>query len=262
MRRPTKAVATLSLVAVCLYFPLYAQADVSSRLVMDKVYSGYDKKHECWLAMDSENNQRYCMKIDRTDKITADTGERLYVLAVGDAVDDDGEPNGSHAMSGLVGAFVVEERNNKVEIVHGDPKIRMGASGSAPTKWKLTKLGPSGYWGWQNTSGDCHQGYCGSRYAILAPYGKKIRDLAGITASFDDSGACRDKRCEAQSSSIDSKLEVDSTQINAKVFPLLISVTGRDKGKKLAQKTWNIPFDPKKWSYIEPKGWPLQGADF
>ena len=258
MSRSTKVIPTLVLVAVSLYFSKSAHAEVSSKQVLDKVYGRYDKKHDCWLTMDAGNNQRYCMKIDRSDKISANTGQRLYVLAVGTAVDDEGKPEEAHVLSGLVGAFVVEERNGQAEIVAADPKIQMGASGSAPTKWKLTKLGPSDYWGWQNTSGDCHQGYCGSRYSILAPYGKKIRDLAGFVATFDDAGACINKRC----SSIESKLEIDSTQINKKVFPLLITVTGIDKGKKLAPKTWTLPFNPAKWSYIEPKQWPLKERDF
>lgn len=257
-----QGVATLSLVIIFLYGPLYAQADLAAQRVLEKVYSGYDTKHACWLALDEAQQQRYCMKMDRTDTLTTDTGPRLYVLVVGEAVDEAGEPNGSHATPGLVGAFVVEERQGRAEIVHGHPKIPLGAHGAAPTQWHWLKLGPADYWGWQNTAGDCHQGSCGSRYTILAPYGKTIRDLARITASFDDSGACPDTRCAAHSSSIDSTLAVDSTRINEKVFPLRITVMGRAKGKKLAQKTWTIPFDPKQWLYLEPKGWPLHGADF
>lgn len=257
-----RTIASVAIAAATLYLPLAAHAELSPKKLLEKVYGGFDKKHDCWLAMDSENNQRYCMKFVRSDKISSETGQRLYVMVAGDAVDNEGTPNGSHVTAGLVGAFVVEEKNGQVEIVAGDAKIPMGASGVAPVKWKFIKLGASDYWGWQTTWGDCHQGQCGSRYSILAPSGKKIRELAGFAAEFSNGGACMDKRCEINSASIESKLEVDATRINEKVFPLEVTVSGRDKGKKIAPKTWTIPFNSAKWSYLEPKDWPLKNADF
>lgn len=245
-------------------FPVCTMADLSAKAVLDKAYPTYDAKHQCWLAEDDENGQRYCMKIDRTDNITADTGSRLYILMAGEAVDDKGEPNGSHATPGLIGAFVVEEHDGKPELLASNAKIPLGANGFAPTQWKFVKLGPSDYWGWQNESGDCHQGYCGSGYSILASYGKTIRDLTSFAASFDDSGACTDteKRCEANSTSIESKLEIDASQSSEKVFQLRITVSGELHGKELTPQTWTLPFDPKQWQYTEPKDWPLKGAEF
>jgi hypothetical protein len=250
------------LMAAMLAAPLSAQADVTPKQVLDKVYGNYDKKHGCWIAVDTENDQRYCMKLYRSDKVSAEGGQRLYLLVAGDAVDERGESNGSHATAGMVGAFVIEQRASGAEMSAGDAKILLGASGSGPTKWKLVKLGPSDYWGWQNSAGDCHQGYCGSRYVILAPYGKKIRDLAGIVESYSDGGACGDKRCERKSSSLETKLEIDSTRLDEKVFPLLVTVAGQDKGKRLAPKTWTVPFDAAKWSYAQPANWPLRDRDF
>lgn len=80
------------------------------------------------------------MKIDRTDKMVVDGVSRTYILATGTAIDDQGEENGSHASAGLVGAFVIEEAAGKVQLVFGDAKIAVGASGSAPTKWKFVNL--------------------------------------------------------------------------------------------------------------------------
>lgn len=248
--------------AALLAAPLSAQADVSPKQVLDKTYGNFDRKHACWIAIDTENDQRYCMKVDRTDKVSAEGGQRLYILVAGEAVDERGEPNGSHASAGMVGAFVVEQRAGGAEIIAGDPKILVGASGIGPTKWKLVKLGPADYWGWLNSAGDCHQGYCGSRYVILAPQGKKIRDVAGIVESYSDAGACGDARCERKSSSLETKLEIDATRIGEKVFPLLVTVTGQDKGKKLAPKTWTVPFDTAKWSYAQPANWPLRDREF
>lgn len=226
--------------------------------VLNKVYSGYDKKNQCWIAFDQE--QRYCMKIDKINSTSTKMGDRIYVVVAGVAVNTEGEPDINHATLGLVGAFVIQQHNNRSEIISGNPKIAMGSNSIGPTEWKWVKLGPSDYWSWLNSWGDCHQGYCGTRYAILAPYKKTIRDLSVIIASFTDEGNCVEEKCN--STTINSSLEIDSTQINEKVFPLLITVTGTNEGKKLTPKTWTIPFNTEKWSYLEPKNWPLKDREF
>lgn len=238
--------------------PASTTSQTIAQSVLNKVYSGYDKKHQCWLVVDNE--QRYCMKIDKIDSVSTEIGDRLYVLVTGVAVNNEGESDTNHAILGLVGGFVIEQRNNRSEIIAGHPKISAGSSGTGPTEWQFVKLGPLDYWGWQNTWGDCHQGYCGTRYSILAPHNKTIKDLAGIIASFTDEGHCVDEKCN--STTIDSNLEIDATQINEKVFPLMITVSGTNEGKKLTPKTWTIPFDTKKWSYVEPKDWPLKDREF
>ncbi len=255
-RFPRSIILAAMVVSSCCV-PMLALAEMSAEQALNTMYEKYDQKHSCWITVAGENNQRYCMKVDSTKKISAASRQRLYVLVVGNAIDNKGEPNGAHVTEGLVGAFVLEERNGDPEIIAANPKIMIGASGEAPTGWKLSKLGPANYWGWQNTSGDCHQGYCGSRYAILAPSGKGIRDLAGFIASYDDSGVGNDN-----STTIDSKLEMDTTQTNSTVFPLLVTITGTDQGKALVARTWTLPFDPKGGAYIVPKDWPLNGRDF
>lgn len=262
MRPHPGFVLVIVVVMVCAGLVTGTAAEFSAPKVLQSVYGRYDKKHECWMTTDAENTQRYCMQLDHAEIISTDMGPRLYVLAAGNAVDATGEPDGAHVTPGLVGAFVVAEQQGQIKILHGKPTITIGASGNAPRQWRFVKLGPSDYWGWYNTSADCHQGYCGSRYVILAPYGNTIRDLAGFVASFGDGGACGDKRCAGRITDLDSTLEVDATQIHTKVFPLRITVTGKDQGKRLAPKTWTLPFNPTTWTYIAPKNWPLAGRDF
>lgn len=239
-----------------------AAAELSAQKVLSSVYGRYDKQHACWIATEAENQQRYCMKLDHAETISTDTGPRLYILAAGNAVDAAGAEDGGHVTPGLVGAFVVAEQQGQTQILHGKPNITVGANGQAPRQWRFVKLGPSDYWGWHNVAGDCHQGYCGSRHIILAPYGKTIKNVAGFVASFNDGGACGDTRCAGRSTDLDSKLDIHATQIHVPVFPLRITVTGRDKGRKLAPKTWILPFNPAKWAYTQPKDWPLAGRDF
>lgn len=238
---------------ILFVLPVLAQAELSAEAVMNRVYAGYDKKLDCWQAEDKEG--RYCMKIEHSAKVDTESGQRLYVLATGDMAD------GGHANSGLVGAFVVEEQQGKLAILHADAYMTYGSNGIAPRDWTFVKLGSKDYWGWRGTTGWIGQGYSIAQYAILAPYGKKIRDLAGFNESYDDSGACREDSetaCANISTSINSSLEIDSSVTDAKVFPLKITVTGKEKGQDLGSKTWVFPFDEKKWSYTQPDSWTLK----
>lgn len=247
---------------VLFTIPLAAQAELSSKQILNNIYKEYDQKHQCWITISEE--QRYCLKIDREDHIKADTGQRLYLLMAGDAVDEQGEVNGGHVTSGLIAAFIIEEQNGKTEIIASESDIQMGSYGSAPTQWQLIKLGAGDYWGWKNTHSYGNQGIFGGRYALLAPYGKKIRDIANLPSDYTNGGACREddeKKCAQISTEIESKLSVDDSDPNAKVYPLKITVTGRVKGKELPAKTWTLPFDTKKWFYIEPADWALKDLD-
>jgi hypothetical protein len=49
MRYFPKAVTSLCLAAAGLYFSVYAHAELSAKAMLDKVYSEYDKKHQCWI---------------------------------------------------------------------------------------------------------------------------------------------------------------------------------------------------------------------
>jgi hypothetical protein len=244
-----------------LLIPSAAQAELSAEAVLNQVYDSYDKKHDCWLTTDNEK-QRYCMKLDHSAKIDTAAGQRLYVLAAGDWIDAQGENTAGHGNSGLVGAFVVEEQQGKPVILHSNAQITMGSFGIAPTGWVFVKLGAEDYWGWHNITGWTGQGYTFGYYAILAPYGKSIRNLIpdDFIQNYDDRGACSEdeKTCATSTAEIESALAFDSSQIDANVFPLRLTVTGKDNGKTLEAKVWTIPFDKKTWSYPMPANWILK----
>ena len=262
-----------------------SQNPLTAKQILDQAYPVYDQKHACWISDDGDGS-RYCMKLDTEQKLTLKEAERLYVIASGELVDEQGESIASHANIGSVGAFVAETRNGKSEVIAANPAIQAGASGIGPTGWKLVKLGPADYWGWQNTWGDCHQGYCGNRYSILAPYGKSVKEIGSMTADYDTSGACggattdkldesgntildekgepiqMDLSCEQTSITMGSTLRIDTRNAKAKVYPMLITVTGYDKGVQIPPKAWRFTFDSKKWQYQQPANYPLAEADF
>jgi ribosomal protein L40E len=234
-------------------------AEEISKQLMKTAYGDYDQKYSCWKAKDADG-QDYCMRIARTDKIMTNEGERIYVLATGGTVNEEGEPDGAHVQPGLVGAFVIKDAGNAYEVIASDPNIPMGAFGSAPDEWEFVQFGPSDYWGWQSQTGDMHQGYAGGSYVFLAIYGKKVRDIGGITSYFSNEGAVGDDSDEA--TSLETKLKIDTTATGVKVYPLLITVSGKEGGKKFSEKTWKIPFDEKQWKYVAPPDWPLADADY
>ena len=269
---------------VLLTFVACGQKPLTSKQVLDQAYPIYDQKHACWISDDGDAG-RYCLKLDGEQKLTLKDSERLYVLVSGNLVDENGENSGGHVSIGAVGAFVAEARDGKSQVIAANPLIPAGAFGVGPVKWKLVKLGPADYWGWQNSWGDCHQGYCGSRYSILAPFGKSVKEIGFITAEYDDSGACSgmtekldddgnvvtdengepievEVDCNKTSTTIQSKLKIDNKNSNVKVYPLLIILTGRDKGRDLKPKSWVFKFDNKKWQYKDPAGYPIANADF
>lgn len=280
----TRNIKYLACLLLLLFVSACSQKPLTAKQILDQAYPVYDQKHACWISDDSEGG-RYCMKLDSEQKLTLKDSERLYVIASGELVDDQGVSNAGHANIGSVGTFVAETRNGKSEVIAANPAIQAGASGIGPTGWKLVKLGPADYWGWQNTWGDCHQGYCGSRYSILAPYGKSVKEIGFITSEYDDTGACGgmtdkldengdavldengepiqvDVDCNKSSSQVKSTLKVDAKNPDVKVFPLLISLSGSDKGEKVDSKLWVFNFDSKNWKYKEPANYPLADKDF
>lgn len=240
----------------------FAEPELPNNLksALNEIYEGYSDKHQCWRYHADEPDYFYCFKLDRVDFLKNDQESRAYLLLTGSKYNEDGE-SGAHVDSGMVGAFVLSNDTQNIKVLAGSLSIPVGAFGQAPTGWQWVKLGPSNYWGWKNTWGDAHQGIGGSRYSILAPYGKGIKDVAGFVESYSDEGNC-DTESGCKPTIYNSLLEIDSTQIQDKVFPLMVTVSGNEKGKALKEKTWSIPFDTKTWSYQEPSNWPLKDLDF
>ena len=261
MRQLSKTAQVSLLAAPILLTPATGQPASSVAQILNEFYDGYDARNGCWRALADDPQAYYCFKIDRTDRLQSDTGPRIYVLLTGQILDQSGETAGTHVESGLVGALVLSEAESGLEIIASEPRIPMGSFGSSPTEWKLVKLGPSDYWGWLNSTWDAHGGFSGSRYSLLAPYGRHIQELAGFVGSYSDEGTCTNEHA-CRATTLDSKLEIDSSQASEKVFPLKITVTGKIDGKVIAPSTWTLPFDSKTWSFIEPGNWPLAERDF
>lgn len=257
-RRPQRPVAGALLGALVVASSMVS-AHPAVDSILSRIYDGYDQKNACWRVRSETPGGYCCLKIDRQDRIKTTSGERLYLLLAGECFDRERKPEDAHVSTGMIGALVFALGELDVSLLAGDPRMPMGSWGIAPTDWTLVKLGASDYWGWLSTLGYTGQGSMRSVYSILAPYGKRIRDLGGkdgIKAGFDDAAACAEAY-GCSTTALETKLDIDSRQIDARVFPLRVTLTGQIEGRPFEPKTWTFPFDPASWTYIEPDDWPL-----
>ncbi|MGV6810130.1 MAG: hypothetical protein ACWA5U_09670 [bacterium] len=234
-----------------------------SPIIQEKItrfYSEYDKKRQCWVAKDQyDSNLHYCLKIEKIKVIKTDQGKRHYILLSGEILDEQQESASSHASSGLVAAFIFQEN----QLIAHNAYYPLGSFGKPPEGWSMIKLSENDYWAWFNTWGDCHFGHCGGRYVLLAPYEKSIKNIADFTSDYSDSGTGKFEN--GGGTELESTLIVDTTQQaekNTGIYPLKINIKGLNAGKAVQKTEWIIPFNRKKWGYIEPRNWPLANREF
>lgn len=227
---------------------------------MEKSYGQFYAKHACWRT--TYEDRTYCMKVTRMDRVAADTGERFYLLVGGQPLDEGGEPETAHVLSGLVGAFVFEIHPGETELVASNKSMYIGASGVVPENWELVKLATTGYYGWRTTWGDCHMGQCGSRLTILAPFGKSVKDVAAFNVGYSDGGACDTQECPNGKSSVESTVTIDASATGSEIHPLLVAFKGKMEGRNLAGTARRLDFDRKAWRYAVPSDWPLADVEF
>lgn len=228
--------------------------------MMNQIYGAQDPRHGCWMLTFEETP--FCMKIAQSEiKVLA--GERhLYAIATGQGIDQNGETITTHALQGLVGAFIVGEKNGRSAFVAQSTRIQAGTMGAAPHEWTLMKLGANDNWGWQGQYSDCHQGYCGSRMIILANRAGTVGEVGNLPTEYDDTGACSDDACTEKSSTLRSTVTVGKLPGNSEFFDLLVTVTGTSNGEMLEEKVWTLQFNSAKHAYVAPSDWPFADRDF
>jgi hypothetical protein len=255
MKKLSKPILLLAI--IILSFPVFIEAKISPSVfnLLNQVYGNYDAKRKCWVTpIEGSSESYYCMKITKSNIINTKSGKRNYLVLTSDVINKSGEEISSHAASGKAGLFIIDLRGAK--LLAAKPEIFLGSFGMVPKEWNLIKLAPSDYWGWQTSFSYVGMGLYFNYYIIFAPYGKMgIKELTTIVADYDDSGA-------GGSTEISAKIKVDNLQVNKRVFPLKVKITGKINGKKLRVRTWVLPFNTRKWQYVKPKRWPLANFDY
>jgi len=221
-------------------------------------YPNYDKQNNCWVVKSKEfSDNHYCLLITQSKVIETQSGKRRYLVLTGTMLDEKNNDFISHVSLGMAALFIVNNADSK--LIAASPKLLLGSYSTPPADWKLVKLAPNDYWGWQTFIGDAHGGYSGGSYLIYAPYGKRgIKNIAGIPAYYSNKEA---GNMAQKVTDIDSEISiiVDKTK---QVYSLKAILSGIKDGKKPKNKSWVIPFNIKKWRYQEPENWPLSGYEY
>jgi len=228
-------------------------ADAALKQLMQAQYGAYSARAKGWIF--KSDGAAYVMKVIQSKKIATPYGERLYVFAAGGMV-----KGGSHADSGLAGAFVLEEKEGRVSLAAASKAMQYGAFGDAPDSVQLMRFGPDHYYGWLYESGYTGQGYTSSYNHVLLPKGKGVAALAVVPVHMDNEGvdACDGKATRAQCESLDFDLKIDTARGDLKVYPLIVTRKGMQKGRETRPETWRIDFDEKKWQYSVPAALKVQ----
>ena len=228
-------------------------AEAALKQLMHEQYGAYSTSAKGWpYAADGTS---YVMKVIQSRKIATPYGDRLYLFAAGSVV-----KGGSHAQSGLAGAFVLEEKEGRVSLVAGSKAMPYGSFGDAPDSVQLMQFGPDHYYGWLYQSGYTGNGFTSSYNDVLLPKGKGVAALASIPSHMDNEGVtpCDDKATKAQCESLDFDLKIDAAAKDVKVYPLVVTRTGIQKGHETRPMIWRIEFDDKKWQYRVPAALKVQ----
>jgi hypothetical protein len=213
-----------------------------SQIIKDQYAGSHNKDHGCWVSGITEYND-YCIKPVKAQRVIAHDGERLYVLTEGLPLDADGQvaEMSCHGCAGLVGAFAVKLENGKINKYLAIAKgLTFGSYGRAfgIDEAKLTKIGPSDYYGWVFSSGGTWQGTTISHHNILAPYHQTFVDLSEIPSISEDD---QDHVYE---------INFDTKKDEVKVYPLIVTKFSGDY--KTVVTRFAVPFDTKSWRYKLP----------
>ncbi len=246
-----------------LWWPLWAVGSVMAAgqgpvdRVIDQYFPQYDEASQCWVATTEQG--AYCMQMGAHKTVAHARGEAHYVLMYGQRYDFEQQtPSAGHVHSGYVAMFVVDVVGGKATTASAKADITVGAFGHAPKDWTFHQFGPQTY-GFLSRHGDMHQGYAGSHYVILVPQGRSIAEH-WIGASMNNEGVGLVKRKETV---LDSQIKIDrSVPIRSGLYPLLLTVSGWDRGVHYQNQAYRIGYDARKKAYVMPKRYPLRDIDY
>lgn len=119
----------------------------------------------------------------------------------------DSELSASHADSAMVSYATAS--GNVVTISSFLPN---GSMGEPSEKWNLLTVGNNEKV-WQTQYSDAHQGYSGTRVQMIDASGKDMFENHAI--SFDELGACMDKKCERKATSIEGTFNLNAQGVIA-----------------------------------------------
>ncbi len=250
---PTVPMKQLTVIlSMTLPFIVSAQspdAEIVASLMRSQYGPMFDSAHKCWIHK-SKDWGLYCMAPIKIHRVDAHGTRRLYVLAEGvpmNLAGDLKEPRvGAHAAPGLVGAFAVRlDGAGKTSVLAATKELHFGSFGAASAgDAKFLKVGASDYCGWTFVSGGMWMGTIVTWHHIVAPRGTQFVDLSAIPETSED---------DQDHTYV---IAFDTTQLDRKFFPLLVTKRFTGEGKRFgpATVTFRVPFNTETGRYQLRKG--------
>ena len=146
---------------------------------MTEVYGAYNPAHKCWVLKDDYS---YCMKVTSVHSAKdADGNETVFLLALGDAIEDEGH---IHAFStgGRLGMIVYESQApDTVKVIATHKNEPVGMDGCAPPaeNFMFTQIGPA-HWAWRFNDYEGRQGQYWRNTTFYAPCQGAVRPLFSL----------------------------------------------------------------------------------
>ncbi|MEA9557539.1 hypothetical protein VC273_17030 [Xanthomonas nasturtii] len=191
-------------------------------------------------------------------------GEQVQqLLAVCHSLSD-----GGHGNPGLIDFFVLRSDGDSFKVVAEKLSDTFGSDGN-PGSVDVLRLG-SDFYGFIVHSFWMGQGLMLESQDLVVPGPKGLVGAGSLRAHIDNSGGldCDDQarepdqtqaQCMAEAFDVDFTLDVDSSNAQARIWPLRIHEHGSDCGQTL-DTTHVFALDPKTWTYPFPNALQREGC--
>ncbi|MEA5123669.1 hypothetical protein [Xanthomonas floridensis] len=176
--------------------------------------------------------------------------------------------DGGHGNPGLIDFFVLRSDGDSFKVVAEKLSETFGSDGN-PGSVEVLRLG-SDFYGFIVHSFWMGQGLVLESQDLVVPGPKGVVNAGSLRAHIDNSGAlaCDDdarepeqtrEQCLADAFDVDFTLDVDSSNAQARTWPLRIHEHGSDCGQTL-DTTHVFALDTKRWSYPFPNALQREGC--
>lgn len=234
------------------------------RTVMQEFYGPYDKHNKCWIGRVA--GEALCMRPHRLDQVPIKGVTHYFLVMGGSKLDEGGEPQMSHADSGVLGLVIFKENGKFLKLVaKNDLHTPFGSFGTLPDEdqFAVREIGPKDTYGWVANGGWTGQGLRITSSEIFAAIGDTVADIGSVPNHFDNMGNCENGKVMNSGepcTDYSFTLMFDSANQNDRFFPAIVKLTGTREGKLLDQ-TFVSKFDPGKMTYGKIDGLPKEFVD-
>jgi hypothetical protein len=234
-------------------------ADDEKRLmpeVMNEFYGSFDKEKACWISKhkEGEHEGTYCTKPIRLDVINSAGRKMLFIVAGGQKLDEEGNPEEYHAATGVLGLIVLTPNGANLGVVATTLHDEFESYGRYPQHDAVTihALGPNGAYGWVAELGEQHSGYEYRWAKVYGVIGHSVEPLTTITSYYsDETGA----GAIGPLTAISAKLAFETHSSASSFYPIKLRVSGVKQGRPFSGN-YRLVFDNTSLTYLSPQNMP------